>query len=49
MAEAEPQAVDFWSELEEAAEMVEGWEEWRQRYEADVHGHDVVDPALIGA
>jgi len=36
MAEAEPQAVDFWSELEEAAEMVEGWEEWRQRYEADV-------------
>ena len=36
MAEAEPQAVDFWSELEEAAEMVEGWEEWRQRYQADV-------------
>ena len=36
MAEAEPQAVDFWEELEEAAEMVEGWDEWRKRYEADV-------------
>lgn len=38
MAEAEAQPVDFWSELEEAAQVVEGWEEWQRRYEADVYG-----------
>jgi hypothetical protein len=33
---AEEESVDLWGVVEEAAETVEGWPEWRQRYDPDV-------------
>jgi hypothetical protein len=36
MAEEAPTSVDLWSVLEEAAETVEGWEDWRREYEVDI-------------